>query len=264
MSSMLKSVALAGALGFVMSGTALAAEGLLIVQTTTMGGAPQTNQVQIEGKRMRAESTAANGGKQIVMFDSTTQVLTMVDMAKKTYSEMTQADADALGNQLSAALANLPPQQRAQMEAMMKGRGMGGAAAAPKIQYRKTGTSKVGKWTCDLYEGVEGDKKVSEVCTVDPKALGFTAGDFEVTKQLAAFFKKILPQMSGQMFSIGNPEEQGYSGVPVRQTSTVAGREVVTEVSDVSRQTFPDSTFKVPEGFQKTSMMGLGPGRGRQ
>ena len=36
-----------------------------------------------------------------------------------------------------------------------------------------------------------------------------------------------------------------------------------TEITDVSRQTFPDSTFAVPAGYQKREMMG-GRGRGRQ
>ncbi len=100
------------------------------------------------------------------------------------------------------------------------------------------------------------------MCTVDPKALGFAASDFEVSKQLAAFFKKMLPQMAGQMFSIGSAEEQGYSGVPVRQTMTLGGRQITSEITDISRQAFADSIFQIPAGYQKTSFMG--PGRGRQ
>jgi hypothetical protein len=271
---MIKSIAFASAL-FVFTGLAQAADGLLIVPKTTSGGAPQTNQIQIENKRMRAESSSSTGGKTVVMFDAAKEVLTMVDMDKKTYSELTKADVEAIGAQMAQLapmmaqmqeqLKNMPPEQRAQFEAMMKGR-MGGAgmpgAAAPKTQYRKAGTATVGKWTCDKYEGFEGEQKTSEVCTVDPKALGFAATDFEVTKQLMAFMKKMMPQMASQMFSIGTQEEQGFSGVPVRQTITVGGRQVTSEISEVSRQSFPDSVFQIPAGFQKTDPMG-GRGRGR-
>ena len=274
---MIKNIAFASAL-FVLTGTAQAADGLLIVQKTTSGGAPQTNQIQIENKRMRAESTGPTGGKQVVMFDGAREVLTMVDPDKKTYTELTKADVDRVAAQMAGAapqmaaamaqmqeqLKNMPPEQRAQVEAMMKGRmggaGMPGAAAAPKTQYRRAGTATVGKWTCDKYDGFEGGQKTSEVCTVDPKALGFAASDFEVTKQLVAFFKRLMPQMANQMFSIGTPEEQGFSGVPVRQMITVGGRQITTEISEVTRQTFPDSVFQVPAGFQKTDFMG---GRGR-
>jgi hypothetical protein len=275
---MIKNIAFASAL-LVLTGTAQAADGLLIVQKTTGGGTPQTNQIQIESKRMRAESSSPTGGKAVIMFDSAKEVLIMVDMDKKTYSEMTRADVDAIGAQMANAapqmaaamaamqeqLKSMPPEQRAQVEAMMKGR-MGGAgmpgAAPKKIQYRKAGTATVGKWTCDKYDGFEGEQKTSEVCTVDPKALGFAASDFEVTKQLMAFFKRLMPQMADQMFSIGTQEDQGFTGVPVRQMVTVGGRQITSEISEVSRQTFPDSVFQVPAGFQKTDMMG-GRGRGR-
>jgi hypothetical protein len=259
---MVRGIAVAAAF-CVLTGTAQAADGLLIVQKTTSGGTPQTNQIQIESKRMRAESSGASGGKQIVMFDSGKQVMTLVDPDKKTYTEITQADVEQLGAQMSAAMAAIPPAQRAQFEAMMKARGGSMPGAAPKkTVYRKTGTDTVGKWKCDKYEGYEGETKTSDVCTVDPKALGFAASDFEISKQLAAFFRKIVPQMADQMFTIGNPEDQGFSGVPVRQTVTVGGQQITSEITEVSRQNFADATYQVPAGYKKTEFMG-GRGRGR-
>lgn len=258
-------VATAGA----MSASLDAAAGLLIVEkTTAAGGAPQTSQIQIESNRMRAESTGMRGEKTVVIFDGTRQVLTMIDHEKKTYTEMTQEDADKLGAQLSGVMAQLEkqmagmtPEQRAMMESAMKGR-MGGAGigAAPKIQYRKTGTDTVGKWTCDKYEGFEGEKKTSEVCTVDPKVLGYNEADFAVSKQMLAFFKKLAPQQAAQMFGIGNLAEQGFAGIPVRRTFTVFGRQITSEISEVSRQTFPDSAYAPPAGYQKVA---FGGGRGR-
>ena len=140
------------------------------------------------------------------------------------------------------------------------------SAAAPKVQYRRSGTDKVGKWTCDKYDGYEGEKKTSEVCTVDPKVLGFTAADFAVSQQMLDFFKRIMPQMAGQMFTLGSIEQQGYSGIPVRRTFTVAGREVTSEITDVSRQTFAEASYGAPEGYRKETMAmpgGRGRGRGR-
>jgi hypothetical protein len=250
----------------VMTGSLNAASGLLIVQKTTTGtGAPQTNQIQIESNRMRAESTGPRGEKQVVIFDGTRQVLMMIDNEKKSYTELTQAEAEKFGSQMSDAMAqmqkqmaSLPPEQRAQMEAIMKGRmgGAGGPGAARKTQYRRAGTDKVGNWTCDKYEGYDGAEKTSEVCTVDPKALGLTAADFAVSKQLVAFFRKVIPQMADQMFTIGSVEEQGFSGVPVRQTFSVGGRQITSEISEVTRQTFPDASYAAPVGYQKTSFGG--------
>jgi Domain of unknown function (DUF4412) len=255
----------------VSAGMADAADGLLIVQKTTRGtDAPQVNQTQIDSTRMRAESTGPTGGRRVVMFDGTKHVLTMIDPDKKTYTEITKAEVDAMAAQIAPAMAqmqemlkSLPPEQRARYEAMMKGRG--GAlpgAAAPKTVYKKVGTDKVGKWTCDKYEGYKGDQKTSELCTVDPKVLGFTASDLDVSKQMAAFFKSFMPQMADQGFHVGTVAEQGFSGVPVRQTFTISGQQTVMEITEVRRQAFPDSVFQVPAGYQKTTFGA--PGRGRK
>ena len=265
MKSIVRCVAVAVAMVMV-SGVAQAADGVLIVQKMTIGGTTNTNQVQIESHRMRADSTGMTGVKQVMIFDGTKQVMTTIDPEKKTYTEITQADVDKIADQMSAMMTqlpkqmeNLPPAARAQLEAAMKGRG----AAGPKVVFKKTGTDTVGKWKCDKYEGFEGEKKVSEVCTVDPKALGFALTDFDVTKQMAAFLKKMAPQATSQMFSIGTPEVQGYSGVPVRHMMMIGDRTITTEISEVSRQSFPDSAFQVPTGFQKIDFM-AGRGRGRQ
>lgn len=264
---MMKNIAFAGAL-CLLAGTAQAADGILIVQQTTVGsGAPQTHRTRIDAKRMRAETTGSN----VVVFDGIKQLMMLIDETRKTYTEITKADADALGAQMSGMMAqmqqqmqSMPPEQRAQMEAMMKGRGgaaMRGMGVA-KTQYRKAGTGTVGKWTCDKYEGYQGEKKVSELCTVDPKVLGFTEADFAVAKEMAAFFKQIMPGGAAEMLSLGSTE-LGFSGMPVKTVSSSGSQTITTEVTEVSRQSIPDSAFHAPTGYQKTDMTELMSGRGR-
>jgi len=257
--------------------TAAAADGVLLVENSTVNGNPRTTQVQIERTRMRTEIAGPNGATQVVVFDSTKQILYTIDPVAKTYSEMTKADVDAAGarmgdamGQMQKALEGMPPAQRAQMEAMMKGRlgGLPGANPPAKTEYRRGATSKVSKWTCDVYEGYQNNAKTGEVCTVSASALGFAANDFEVSRQLAAFMRGLIPQGADQVFQAGRAEEQGYEGVPVRRVTTIAGREVVTELTSVTRQNFPDALFAIPDGFTKTERglgaLGRGRGRGRQ
>ena len=179
----------------------LAADGVLIVEKTTTRGNTQTNQIQIEKDRMRAETPGQGGEKQTVVFDGVKQMLWIINDGRKSYSEMTKADVDRLGGQLTDAMARmqeqlktLPPEQRAQIEALMKGRGGPGHGrrARVKTEYRKTGTDKVGAWTGDKYEGSQNNQKVSELCTVEPRTLGFAMADFQVTKQLMEFFRKLV------------------------------------------------------------------------
>jgi hypothetical protein len=243
-----------------------AADGLLIVEKTTSGGNTKTNQIQIEPERMRAET----GDGQTVIFSGPKQTLWIVNDARKSYNEMTKADVDRMGGQLNDAMAKmqeqlkaLPPEQRAQIENMLKGRGVPGMGGAqPKIEYHKTGSDKVGMWTCDKYEGMRSGQKINELCTVDPKVLGFAMSDFQVARQLMDFFSKLVPAGADRMFTVGTMEEQGFSGVPVRRATFNNGQQQsVSEMTQVTRQAFPASIFEVPAGYQKEA---LGPGRGRQ
>jgi hypothetical protein len=248
-----------------------AAEGVLIVQKFTSPQGVRTSQAQIEKQRMRVETTGDNG-KQVTMFDGEKQVLTTVNYARKTYTELTKEEMEQMSAQVSGAMtqmqgrmANVPPEQRARIEAMMRGR-MGAAAGAAKTEYRQVGTDKVAKWTCDKYEGYENNQKTVELCTVDPKALGLSISDFDVAKQMMEFMKTLLPpgmasRANSDVMFVGTPDVQGYSGIPVRQTSFSGGKPVSTsELVDVSRQNFPASNYEIPTGFQKEARI---VGRGR-
>lgn len=247
-----------------------AADGILIAQkTTSSSGTTTTHQSQIEKTRMRAETDAA-GRKMTMIFDGTAQVMRTIDDAAKSYTEMTKADMEKMSAQMSGAMAqmqeqmkNMPPESRKRMEAMMAGRGAAAGPTAP-TEYKKIGTDKVGKWSCDKYEGTRNGEKVSELCTVPPASLGFTLGDFDVTRQMAEFFSKLVPQGADQMFRVGSSAPNGFSGLPVRTVIFRNGAPSFTsEITDVSRQNFPDSLFAVPAGYTKRDMM-AGRGRGRQ
>jgi hypothetical protein len=149
-------------------------------------------------------------------------------------------------------IATLPPEQRAKSEAMMALLSGQIPGAGTKPEFRRAGNDKVGKWTCDKYEGFRADVKVAEVCTVDPTTLGLTAADFEISKQIASFFRTLLPQGGDQIVGIGTLEAQGFAGIPVRRIRYNDGKVVSTsEVTEVRRENFAASSYDVPAGFQK-------------
>ena len=256
------------------AGSAYAADGILIVQKTTTDGNVRTNQVQLDATHMRAEMTGMAGRSQTFIFDGDKQVMYTIDVDKKTYSEITKEDVDKIAAQMSGAMAqmqealkSMPPERRAQMESIMKGRLGGAGTADTKPTFKKVGTDTVGKWKCDKYDEYEGTQKTSEICTVDPKALGFSLSDFAVTKQMMDFFQRMLPPSvrssmnASQMWALGNIQDQGYSGFPIR---SIHGS-TTSELSDVTRQNFPASTFAPPAGYQKVAspLASMG-GRGRR
>lgn len=241
------------------------ADGILITQRATSEGGPFTIRIQIKAIRMRTEVASPNDVTQIVIFDGGKQVLYIVDPARKTYIEMTKADVDRMNTvaqgamaQLQGQLETLPASQRAQMEAMMKGRG--GAAAAP--HYTHTGSDNVGRWTCDKYDLMQDGQKIGDVCTVNPATLGFGATDLDVMRQMSELFSTMAAQMASQLPAVSPIDLPGTSGFPVKTVLTVQGHTVTTEVIEVDRQTFSDSLFAVPAGFTKQDVMSAMGGRG--
>ena len=244
-----------------------AASGVIITAKSTSGGTTSTHQVELDANHARMEGD--NG--QFVIFDGTKQVLDLVNTEQKTYRELTKEEVDRLGQQMSGAMAqmqaqmaNLPPAQRAQIEAMMKGRGANpAAAAAPKPEYRKVGTDKVARWTCDRYDEYRNGQKTAEVCTVSPSALGLSDSDFAVTRQMQAFFSTLLKlapgAQAGRLITLGSLTSEGFSGIPVRRTELGPDARTM-ELSDITRGNVPETAFQVPAGFQKQPFMG---GRGR-
>jgi hypothetical protein len=251
-------------------------QGIVFVQQETRDGKTTTNQIQLDKSHIRAESHAS-GEAAAVVFDAQAQVVRMINIDKKTYSEIDKAQLeqmkqrmDGAMGQMSAAqkqmeeqLKNMPPEQRAMVEQMMRGRGgmpggmmgMPGAAAQARPEYRAAGSDKVGQWTCAKYEGFRGQEKVSEVCTVDPKVFGLTPADFEAARQLAEFMKTLAPQAADQGLAYGTPEEQGFPGMAVRRISYNGGKATSTsEIKEFRRETFSASTFAVPSGFTKQNL----------
>jgi hypothetical protein len=231
----------------------LNAQGIVIVEQQTRDGKTTANQIQLDKTHMRAESHAS-GESMAFVFDEAAQAARIINLDKKTYMEMDRALKQQL-TQLQEQLKNLPPQQRAMMEQMMKARGgiPGGSAAPPaKPQYKQTGSDRVGQWSCTKYEGYQGQEKVIEVCAVDPKEFGVTPADFEVAKHLAEFLQGFAPQAANQIVIAGTAADQGFSGIPVRRTMYANGRvESVSEIKEVRREAIPASAFEVPAGFRK-------------
>jgi hypothetical protein len=241
------------------------AQGILFVQKETVNGQSFTNQVQLDKSHMRAESRAG-GNPTAFIFDGQKQTALIVDMTKKTYTEINKADADRLRQQASSAmsqmqaqLSNLPPEQRQIVEQMMRGRGgLPGAPAAPavaKVQYRPAGSGKAGQWSCTKYEGFTGQEKTDEICTVDPKEFGLMPSDFDVARQLADFVKSMSPGAADRMVFNGTVQDQGYAGIPVMHTSYRNGAvQSVSEIVEFRHESFPASTFDPPAGFTKEAL----------
>jgi hypothetical protein len=245
-----------------LTASSLQAQGVVFVQKETRGSQSTTSTVQMDKDHIRAESRDGSDETAFV-FDGPKQVARMINVSKKTYMELSKAEMDRMKKQMDemmAQMANIPPAQRAMMEQMMQGRGMPGMpTAAPRVEFKQTGSDKVGQWACTKYEGSVGGQKTTEVCTVDPKEFGLTTADFAAAQQLAEFMKSLMPAAADKMFVNGTVQSQGFAGVPVRRITFRNGAvESTTETTEFKRESLPASLFDPPAGFRKEAMPSMG------
>jgi hypothetical protein len=213
-----------------------AADGvLMVVQSTDLSGGA-ASQIQIEPHRMRMATPAPVTHSMV--FDGTKGVLWMIDYEQHSYMETTRADAERM----------------ARMMGGIRAAGRGDSPA--KVVYRKAGTAKVGRWTCDKYESYVDGEKTSELCTVDPKVLGLTAGDLAVARQYADFLPADPDAGQQLLATFGTMDVQGFAGVVVRQLYFRFGDQSGSALTDVRRASFPESDFQVPAGFTKEALFG--------
>jgi hypothetical protein len=254
----------------VLAATPASAQGVVMVMRQVSGAQTTTSQTQMDRNHVRAE-VQANGESNAVVFDGSADVIRMINLSRKSYTEMSRADVQQMQQQLSgmmakmeAQLKNLPPEQRKMFEDMMKGRGgmPGGAAtppAAPRMTYKATGNDKVGQWACTRYDGYNGAEKVTELCTVQPSAIGLNESDFAAMKQMAEFMKALVPDAAAQFSVNTTVAEQGFAGFPIRHVSFRNGKPAdSTELLEVRREAIPASAWEVPAGFSRQQMGGRG------
>ena len=151
--------------------------------------------------------------------------------------------------QMEAAMKNMPPEQRAAMEKMMKGKMPSAQPAAPApITYTAKGSATANGFSCTKYDGERGGSKVAEVCAAPAPVLKLSASDVQV-------FDKMREFMSGFQSALGNLTiassysgfiERGFEGFPVQQTQFSNGQAVErTDLKSAEQATFSDADFSL-------------------
>src|SRR5512144_778073 len=118
-----------------------------------------TEVILLDANRLRLDSD--EGRSILFLTDGGRDRMVILDKTKNTYQEIDEQMMKQMGEQMSGAMAqmqaqlkNMPPEQRAMMEKMMKGKMPQAAAAAPKTVYTAKGSGSVNGFSCTKYEGM--------------------------------------------------------------------------------------------------------------
>jgi hypothetical protein len=212
----------------------------------------EMNRLEIEGKKVRMEG---EGGERregraapVLVFDGDARKLIQIRPDRKTYAEWTQSDMDGMRARIQQSLAQMPLEQRAQLEAQLKA-----GAAGPPLKWEKTGAndSAAGQ-RCEVYRMLQTDRSaVEEVCVAPYGSFGIAKDD------LAALTS--FEQFLGQIATAGGAraEERWATlpGIPLASWRVEpSGRKETFRATKVSRTRVAAERFAAPAGWTKTAM----------
>ena len=185
---------------------------------------------------------------------------TYVVFDKATMEQLAKKISDAM-EKMKAQLAQLPAEQRAQMEQMMPG--LAGGDSKRTVEVFETGkTDKVDGRTCRLWDVKRDGKLDDQICVV---AYSDLPGKENFQAMFANFAKvfeemaKSVPMLAGMMTNEFSAQAK-VNGFPVRSRGYDNGKLGDDEqVMKVWREeAIPAATFEIPAGY-KQKQMPMGP-----
>lgn len=260
------------------------ADTVLIGEETPLpGGQPREAKILVApgGVRMGALGAGHDVASKddYMIFRADRQLVWFVQPTKRQYMQMDKQMMSAVGQQISSAMgmlqaqmAAMPPEQRAQVEGMLKGLGanLGGdqAKAQPLVQKVASG-EKIGSWTCDRYASRAPDGKLLQETWVAPAdSASLPPEDGAALRAMGTFFedlgKSIQDAMSGMMPGLSLPGGDVFRGLPVRFVSYDAAGQPDSqwELKSIRKESIPGDAFEVPQGFSQQNLAppSMGPG----
>lgn len=240
-----------------------AGAGLVMVYEQESFGRPgtETATMYLGKDRMRTE-TKGGGGDHVFIFRGDRELFWMVDTKKRSYVEISREDLKKLKAMMDKAMKkyeeqmkNLPPEQRQMVESMMKDKI---PQKPPQTRYKKVDSGiPVGRWTCDLYDGYQGQEKIEEVWTAEAGQFDLHPEELQVFDEVRGFMEEFSKQPL-PFFRIGKEQEgkgSDFSGVPVRMISYSEGKKQERmELLDVQRKDVDPSLFELPEGLKREAI----------
>ena len=209
-------------------------------------------------------------GQFSAIFNLETGEMMQVDNRSRTYTSAQAKDyfkffkeyALKMKNAMQQQLAELPPDQRAQAEEMMKKQGIelpGSDPVPVKITLKETGDNdKIAGYQSVKYEVYRNGKLDEEIWT--SKEVGFEEEiDMNKMTDYMSELRKIEESFGGAG-SVSKEAEQTYteifsSGFPMKTTDYPAsGNSIVEEIVKVSKKEIDSSEFRAPAGYTKVPL----------
>ena len=213
---------------------------------------PAMSRLELGGDKMRMDTDNVSmlmdtgNSKMIVLMHDKHQYMDMQKVVETASAAMATANA---------ALANLPPEQRAMIEQRMGGKlpGMGGAKV--DVSVTPTGTrDRVGNFSCEVYRTQVNGDHMEDVCLANVAEAGISGADQATLRRAFEEMKAMTEKMSNGMFH--SPlRSMPADKFPVRMTRYDDGKPVqVVELKSLTTGGVSGGDFAIPAGYSEADM----------
>lgn len=214
--------------------------------------------IYLEGRQIRIDTDPEAS----LVFNGEIPRLMVLNRAEKSYLQLDEASIEEFAarvnpalEELQAEIEKMPPEQRAQMEEMMQGRGM----KVPEVRYVRTGEKKsIAGYECERLDMQSDGETLREIWVTEWANLPVSANAQPVLEGMSAFFKDafsrlhIPPGMRTQ-----SPFEQleQLGGFPV-MTRDFDGGKVMSEtlLQGIEEKQLQSDLFDAPADFERQAL----------
>lgn len=238
---------------------------------------PKTESIEaaVEGRHLKMGIASQGEGKQGEMiFRGDRREMVVVDHDNQTYHSFDEEMMKSLAGQLSEAdrmmqeaLKNVPADQRAMIEQMMKKKMPAGAQlpkTRPETELKKTGErGDQNGYPCVKYEVTRDGRKLREIWVTDWSNVEGGSDVVGAFNDMADFFHELMdsmPQMGGGGPVDGNVFEhmKELGGFPVvtKEFGDDGSLKGETTLHSAKRQDIDPDAFEPPSGYKRQEMFG--------
>ncbi|MFL6551113.1 MAG: hypothetical protein ACJ8OJ_20650 [Povalibacter sp.] len=236
-----------------------------VLETTTRDlsqGTTNQTTTQVQSGKIRMESSDHDGFA--VFRDDTLFVINnrdknYVDMDRATIKRMADTLNPAL-KQLQERMAEMSPEQRAQIEQMMGGSLPDLKTQVPQEVRHTARKGKVQQYACEYVEVLENSVVTDELCVAPPASLEGGEELMTAATRMSQLIQEIFKDLDAPWLKQSLDRQlQNYDklgGVPVAAKHFDSGKPVSeTTLKSIRKQSVQDSQFEVPKGYSRRDMM---------
>ena len=227
-----------------------------VVKGSSGGDLPGVSRIEIGNGQMRTDTANVS-----VLMNTASGKMTVLMHDKRQYMDVQKVveTAGAAMSQANAALASLPPEQRAMIEEKLGGK-IPGMGAKVDVSVMPTGAKdRVNGTPCEVYSTQVNGRHVDDICLANVNDAGIAGADQATLRRAFEEMKAMTDKMAQGMFH--SPlSSMPLNKFPVRMTHYDDNGKIlqVVELKGVQNGGVNASDFAIPAGYTEQDIGSLG------